>query len=124
MHPSRASGAHSQAVLGPAQFQVRTREVIFAFSINVGLARFDRFDTLLGSIGSRLTCHRAPPWLAHVGVYSPCRQLPAANRSVLTESPSHSSPTAGRRYACSRMCVRDVVVCGPPPPPGDRCMTA
>eukprot|EP00969_Alexandrium_andersonii_P071948 3175236-Alexandrium_andersonii.AAC.1 len=29
--------------------------------MNAGVARFDRFDSLLGSIGTRCTCHRAPP---------------------------------------------------------------
>eukprot|EP00969_Alexandrium_andersonii_P202501 8947228-Alexandrium_andersonii.AAC.1 len=31
-HPSGASGAHVEAVLGPAQFQVRTRDAVFHFT--------------------------------------------------------------------------------------------
>eukprot|EP00969_Alexandrium_andersonii_P367831 15471535-Alexandrium_andersonii.AAC.1 len=36
---------------------------MLAFSINVGATRFDRFDRLLGSIGTRYTRHRVPPWI-------------------------------------------------------------
>eukprot|EP00969_Alexandrium_andersonii_P157781 6973022-Alexandrium_andersonii.AAC.1 len=46
----------------PTHIQVRTPDAILACSINVGAARFDRFDSLLGSIGTRCTCHRVPPW--------------------------------------------------------------
>eukprot|EP00969_Alexandrium_andersonii_P354026 15441221-Alexandrium_andersonii.AAC.1 len=35
---------------------------MLVFSISVGATRFDRFDSLLGSIGTRLRCHRVPPW--------------------------------------------------------------
>eukprot|EP00969_Alexandrium_andersonii_P012464 543381-Alexandrium_andersonii.AAC.1 len=38
-------------------------EAILAFSINVGATRFDRFDSLLGSIDTLVTSHRVPPWL-------------------------------------------------------------
>eukprot|EP00969_Alexandrium_andersonii_P224774 9926932-Alexandrium_andersonii.AAC.1 len=62
MHPSRASGTDVEAVLGPAQFQVRTPTAISAFSNIVDATRFDRFDSLLGSIGTRCTCHRVSPW--------------------------------------------------------------
>eukprot|EP00969_Alexandrium_andersonii_P373934 15485125-Alexandrium_andersonii.AAC.1 len=47
MHPSRASGTNFEAVSGPAQFRVRTREAISAFPINAGAARFDRLDSLI-----------------------------------------------------------------------------
>eukprot|EP00969_Alexandrium_andersonii_P209395 9248530-Alexandrium_andersonii.AAC.1 len=60
--PSRASGANFEAVSGPAQVQVRTPQAIFAFSINAGSTRLDRFDSLLDSIGLRFACHRVPPW--------------------------------------------------------------
>eukprot|EP00969_Alexandrium_andersonii_P228820 10106290-Alexandrium_andersonii.AAC.1 len=50
-----------QAVSGPAQFQVRTSETILARSANTCATRFDRFDSLLGSIGTRCMCHRASP---------------------------------------------------------------
>eukprot|EP00969_Alexandrium_andersonii_P342641 15145524-Alexandrium_andersonii.AAC.1 len=61
MHPSRASGNKFEAVLGPAQFQVRTPEAMRACSITTGATRFDRLDLLLGSIGIWLTRHRVPP---------------------------------------------------------------
>eukprot|EP00969_Alexandrium_andersonii_P269132 11895177-Alexandrium_andersonii.AAC.1 len=32
-----------------------------ACSISAGAARLDRFDSLLGSIGTRCMCHRVPP---------------------------------------------------------------
>eukprot|EP00969_Alexandrium_andersonii_P150638 6661355-Alexandrium_andersonii.AAC.1 len=34
---------------------------VWAFSIHVGATRFDRLDSLLGSIRTRCTCHRVPP---------------------------------------------------------------
>eukprot|EP00969_Alexandrium_andersonii_P159174 7031996-Alexandrium_andersonii.AAC.1 len=53
-----------------AQFQVRTREAILACSITAGATRFDRFDSLLSSIGSPFTCHRVPPWKARMGDFA------------------------------------------------------
>eukprot|EP00969_Alexandrium_andersonii_P250525 11072246-Alexandrium_andersonii.AAC.1 len=50
IHPSRASGASFEAASGPAQFQVRTPAAFLTCSIDAGAARFDRFDSLLGSI--------------------------------------------------------------------------
>eukprot|EP00969_Alexandrium_andersonii_P273323 12080528-Alexandrium_andersonii.AAC.1 len=61
MHHFRASGTSVQAVSGPAQFQIRTPRAILACSMHVGATRFDRFDSLPGSIGTRCTCRRAPP---------------------------------------------------------------
>eukprot|EP00969_Alexandrium_andersonii_P366142 15467795-Alexandrium_andersonii.AAC.1 len=61
LHPSSSSGANFKAVSRPAQLQVRTLGAIVACSIIVGVARFDRFDSLLGSIGTRCTCRRIPP---------------------------------------------------------------
>eukprot|EP00969_Alexandrium_andersonii_P023460 1024310-Alexandrium_andersonii.AAC.1 len=61
MHPSRVPGTSVEAVSGPAQFQALAPEAILAFSMNVGATRFDRLDSLVGSIGIRCTCHRAPP---------------------------------------------------------------
>eukprot|EP00969_Alexandrium_andersonii_P043897 1924999-Alexandrium_andersonii.AAC.1 len=48
--PSRASGTDVQAVSGPAQFQVRTPEAIWAFSMRYSVrsvrfaTRFDRYS--------------------------------------------------------------------------------
>eukprot|EP00969_Alexandrium_andersonii_P027861 1215849-Alexandrium_andersonii.AAC.1 len=61
--PSRASETNFEVISGPAQFQVRTPEAILALSIYIGATRFDRFDSLLGSIGTRFMCHRVPPCL-------------------------------------------------------------
>eukprot|EP00969_Alexandrium_andersonii_P170046 7518082-Alexandrium_andersonii.AAC.1 len=61
MHLSGALGISFGAVLGTAQLQVRTLEAVFACSIDVGATRFDRFDSLLGSISVQCTCHRVPP---------------------------------------------------------------
>eukprot|EP00969_Alexandrium_andersonii_P095122 4201741-Alexandrium_andersonii.AAC.1 len=52
IHPSRASGTDVEAIPGLAQFQVRTAEAILAVSLSVDATRFDRFNSLLGSIGS------------------------------------------------------------------------
>eukprot|EP00969_Alexandrium_andersonii_P337873 14932706-Alexandrium_andersonii.AAC.1 len=37
-------------------------EAILPSSMSAGAARFDRFDSLLGSIGTWLACHRVPSW--------------------------------------------------------------
>eukprot|EP00969_Alexandrium_andersonii_P277202 12253093-Alexandrium_andersonii.AAC.1 len=62
MHPSRASGTNVGAGSGPAQILVRTPEASLACSIYAGSTRFDRFDSLLGSIDTRCARHRVPPW--------------------------------------------------------------
>eukprot|EP00969_Alexandrium_andersonii_P223423 9868526-Alexandrium_andersonii.AAC.1 len=51
------------SVSGPEQFQVRTPDAVLAFSVNGCTARFDRFDSLLDSIGTRCMCHRVHPWV-------------------------------------------------------------
>eukprot|EP00969_Alexandrium_andersonii_P197620 8730373-Alexandrium_andersonii.AAC.1 len=63
MHPSRDSGSDFEAVFGPAQFEFRTPEAVLDLSISIGATRFDRFDSLLGSIDTRCRCHRVPPCL-------------------------------------------------------------
>eukprot|EP00969_Alexandrium_andersonii_P302144 13355940-Alexandrium_andersonii.AAC.1 len=50
VHPSRTSGIYFEAVSEPAQFQARTPEAILVVSMNAGATRFDRFDSLFGSI--------------------------------------------------------------------------
>eukprot|EP00969_Alexandrium_andersonii_P081326 3585431-Alexandrium_andersonii.AAC.1 len=59
MHPSRASGTIVEVVYGAAQFKLRAPQATSVFS-RFGSAtsqqhRFDRFDWLLGSIGTRCT---------------------------------------------------------------------
>eukprot|EP00969_Alexandrium_andersonii_P210362 9292731-Alexandrium_andersonii.AAC.1 len=48
-------------VLGPCSSRFERLKHILAFSVNAGATRFDRFDSLPGSIGTRCTCHRVPP---------------------------------------------------------------
>eukprot|EP00969_Alexandrium_andersonii_P144073 6371309-Alexandrium_andersonii.AAC.1 len=50
-----------RSFLGPAQFQVRTPAAMLTCPIHAGAAPFDRFDSLLGSIGTRCTRRRTPP---------------------------------------------------------------
>eukprot|EP00969_Alexandrium_andersonii_P360022 15454477-Alexandrium_andersonii.AAC.1 len=55
-------------------------EAISACSICVGVSRFDWFDSQLVSIGTRCTCHRAPPCFrrAHPVAEGACTRLNAS----------------------------------------------
>eukprot|EP00969_Alexandrium_andersonii_P173475 7669098-Alexandrium_andersonii.AAC.1 len=35
---------------------------MLAVPVYVGATRFDRFGSLLSSVGTQFTCHRVPPW--------------------------------------------------------------
>eukprot|EP00969_Alexandrium_andersonii_P163139 7212726-Alexandrium_andersonii.AAC.1 len=61
MHPSGAPMTSIEVALGAVQFQFRTPEACVGCSISGGATRSDRFDSLVGSIGTRCACHRVPP---------------------------------------------------------------
>eukprot|EP00969_Alexandrium_andersonii_P256320 11331878-Alexandrium_andersonii.AAC.1 len=69
-------------------------EAILACSANLGATRFDRFDSLLGSVGTRCTCHRVPPCKAASGIFSPAPKLLDA-RPVIGKLPETCSGGGG-----------------------------